>query len=54
MALRGQRDLEDGNGVTVDDDFARRTLLLEIAKKIIRTSVFWATVLACAVTAIPF
>jgi hypothetical protein len=53
LALRGRRDMEDGQGVVEDTDFARKTLLSEIGKQIVRRSLLWAAVLTAAAAAIP-
>ena len=53
LALRGTRDMEDGNGVVEDADFARKTLLFEIGKQIVRRCLLWSAVLAGAAAAIP-
>ncbi len=45
--------MEDGQGVVEDDDFARKTLLFEIGKKIVRRSLAGAAVLTAIAAVIP-
>lgn len=45
--------MEDGQGVVEDTDFARKTLLFELGKKIVRRSLFWSAVLTAVASAIP-
>ncbi len=53
MALRGTRNMEDGHGVVDDADFARKTLLFELGKQIVRRCLLWSVLLAAAAAVIP-